>query len=48
MKNITKGYWIAAGLLLCWAAADLYHYAAIGRDMIAEYNGSAAIRSSGI
>ena len=44
MKKIAKGYWIAAGLLLCWAAADLYHYAAIGRDLIAEYNGSAAIR----
>lgn len=37
MKRISKGYWLACALLLLWAAADVYHYATAGRDMISYY-----------
>ena len=34
MKRISKGYWIAAAILLFWAVWDFYHYFAIGRNII--------------
>ena len=33
MKKISKWYWIAAGLLLIWAAKDIYAYLTIGREL---------------
>ena len=44
MKKISKWVWIAAGLLFLWAAADLYHYLAFGRDLVDYYNGATAIQ----
>jgi len=44
VKKISKGYYIAAALLVLWAAVDLYHYAAIGRGLIEYYDGSGVIR----
>lgn len=43
MKRIAKGYCIAAGLLLLWAAADLSHYAANGGDLISYYDGAGVL-----
>ena len=44
MKKISKWIWIAAGLLFLWAAADLYHYLAFGRDLMDYYNGANIIQ----
>lgn len=44
MKKISKGYYIAAALLVIWAIADLYHYAVIGSGLIDYYNGAGIIR----
>ena len=44
MKRVAKGYYIAAVLLLLWAAADVYHYAAIGRELVSYYDGSGVLQ----
>ena len=44
MKRIAKGYYAAAGLLILWAATDLYHYAAVGRDLLLAYDGVGAVQ----
>ena len=44
MKRIAKGYYAAAGLLILWAAADFYHYAAVGRDLLLTYDGVGAVQ----
>lgn len=44
MKRIGKGYYIAAVLLLLWAAADVCHYVTIGRELISYYDGSDIIQ----
>ena len=43
MKRISKGYWIAAALLLLWAMLDFYHYLVIGHDLISYYDNAAII-----
>lgn len=44
MKRIAKGYYIAAVLLLLWAAADVYHYVTIGRELVSYYDGSGILQ----
>lgn len=44
MKRISKGYWIAAALLLLWATFDFYHYLVIGRNIISYYDEAGIIR----
>ena len=44
MKRISKGFYIAAGLLLLWAAADFYHYFSIGRELLLLYDGMGAVQ----
>lgn len=44
MKRISKGAYFAAGLLLLWAAADLYHYAVIGNRLLSSYGETAILR----
>lgn len=44
MKQISKGYYAVAALLLFWAAVDFYHYFEIGRDMISFYQGTDSVR----
>lgn len=39
MKKISKGYYIAAALLVIRAIVDFYRYAAIGKDLVAYYSG---------
>ena len=39
MKKISKGYYIAAALLVIWAVVDFYHYATIGKELVAYYSG---------
>lgn len=39
MKRIPKSYYIAAALLLAWAAVNFYDYAAIGTSLAAHYGG---------
>ena len=43
MKRISKGYWVAAALLLLWAMWDFYHYFVIGHDLISYYDNAAII-----
>lgn len=43
MKKISRGYWIAAGALILWAAVDIYHYAAVGRSLLTYYGGAGLI-----
>ena len=43
MKKISKGYCMAAALLFLWAAADGYHYAAIGRNVVSYYTGESIV-----
>ena len=44
MKKISKWYWIAAGLLLIWAAKDIYAYLTIGRELLVEYSDVYSVR----
>ena len=44
MKRISKGYWIAAALLLLWAALDVYHYLVIGRALLSYYDEAGIIQ----
>lgn len=44
MKRISKGYWIAAAILLFWAVWDFYHYFAIGRNIISYYDEAGIIQ----
>lgn len=44
MKRIAKRYYIAAVLLLLWAAADVYHYVTIGRELVPYYDGSGILQ----
>lgn len=39
MKKISKGYYIAAALLVIWAVMDFYHYVTIGKDLVVYYSG---------
>ena len=44
MKRISEGYWIAAALLLIWAAKDIYAYLTIGRELLVEYSDVYSVR----
>ena len=44
MKKISKWYWIAAGLLLIWAAKDIYAYLTIGRELLVEHSDVYSVR----
>lgn len=44
MKKISKGYYIAAALLVICAVVDFYHYATIGQDLVVYYSGENIIR----
>ncbi len=43
MKQISKGYYIAAGALLIWAGMDFFHYFVIGQDLLSHYEGEAVM-----
>ena len=43
MKNRDRKYWIAAVLLLLWAAVDLYRYLVTGREIAVHYAGQTAV-----
>ena len=44
MKKISKGYYIVAAALMLWGMIDFYHYATIGKGLIAHYNGESIIQ----
>lgn len=44
VKKISAGYFIVALPLIVWAVADLYHYFAIGRELVEFYSGTESIR----
>ncbi len=43
MKKISKGYYIAAALLVIWAMVDLYHYFTVGPKMLPRYPDSPGV-----
>ena len=44
MRKISRGYYIAAAVLLVLSAVNFYHYAAIGRELVSYYEGAGIIR----
>lgn len=44
MKKITKGYCVVSALLVLWAIVDFFHYAQVGKDLIAHYQGASVIQ----
>lgn len=45
MRKISKWYCIASALLAVWGALDLYHYFAVGRNLVMYYSGESVILS---
>lgn len=44
MKKISKWYWIAAALLLIWAAKDIYAYLTMGQELLVAYSDVYSVR----
>lgn len=44
MKKVSKWYWIAAALLLIWAAKDIYAYLTMGRELLVAYSDVYSVR----
>ena len=44
MKKIFKGYYIASGILLLIGITDFWHYARVGQNLLAHYEGAGIIQ----